>query len=177
MMVYNTQNHWVCKLCPSSEIVNTRKHNVSETESFSVLRWGEGDTYSVGSLRKSQPQLLDLVLSNHWIECSNRVVVPLPSPEDGNRSSSQNICFLVIQNSGTMDKVHKPTISKNIWIGVRTTYRKLECGLDSAGWEEFIVGRSNLWTSECTYIFYRIRRFLDQLSNYPPLMKECAPRY
>jgi hypothetical protein len=29
------------------------EHNVSETGSVSVLRWGEGDTYSVGSHRKS----------------------------------------------------------------------------------------------------------------------------
>jgi hypothetical protein len=44
----NTQNYCVLGLCPSSGI---RRHNVSETESVSVLRWGGGDTYSVGSLR------------------------------------------------------------------------------------------------------------------------------
>jgi hypothetical protein len=26
-MVYNTQNHWVYGLCPSSGSLNTRKHN------------------------------------------------------------------------------------------------------------------------------------------------------
>jgi hypothetical protein len=52
-MVYNTQNYWVSGLCPSSGILNTRKHNVSKTGSISVLRKGEGDTYSVGSLRKN----------------------------------------------------------------------------------------------------------------------------
>jgi hypothetical protein len=37
-------------LCPSSGILETRKHNVLETGSVSVLRlWGE-DTYSTGSL-------------------------------------------------------------------------------------------------------------------------------
>jgi hypothetical protein len=47
------QNHWGSGLCPSSGILKTRKHDVSETGSVSVLRWREGDTYSVGSLRKS----------------------------------------------------------------------------------------------------------------------------
>jgi hypothetical protein len=36
-----------------SRILNTRKHNVSENGSVSVPRWEGGDTYSVGSLRKS----------------------------------------------------------------------------------------------------------------------------
>jgi hypothetical protein len=33
-------------------------HNVSETGSISILKWVGGDTYSVGSLRKIDP--------NHW---------------------------------------------------------------------------------------------------------------
>jgi hypothetical protein len=55
-MVYNTQNYCVFGLCPSSGVLETRKHDVSETGSVSVLkrRGGGGeDTYSVGSLRKS----------------------------------------------------------------------------------------------------------------------------
>jgi hypothetical protein len=50
MMVYHTQNYWVFGLFPSSGVLGTRKHDVSETGSVSVLRyvWG-GDTYSVGS--------------------------------------------------------------------------------------------------------------------------------
>jgi hypothetical protein len=52
-MVYNTQYYWVSGLCPSPGILNTRKHNVSETESFSVFRRGERDTYSVASVSKS----------------------------------------------------------------------------------------------------------------------------
>jgi hypothetical protein len=35
-MVYNTQNYWVFGLCPSSGILGTRKHKVSEIGS--VLR-------------------------------------------------------------------------------------------------------------------------------------------
>jgi hypothetical protein len=38
-MVYNTQSYWVFQLRPSSGILKTRKHNVSETGSVSVLRW------------------------------------------------------------------------------------------------------------------------------------------
>jgi hypothetical protein len=49
----NTQNDCVSGLCPSSGILNNRKHSSSETVSVSVLRRREGDTYSVGSLRKS----------------------------------------------------------------------------------------------------------------------------
>jgi hypothetical protein len=33
-------NRWLSGLCPSSGILNTRNHNVSETGSVSVLRWG-----------------------------------------------------------------------------------------------------------------------------------------
>jgi hypothetical protein len=39
-------------LFPSSDILETRKHDVSETESISALRW-EGRHLSFGSLRKS----------------------------------------------------------------------------------------------------------------------------
>jgi hypothetical protein len=55
-MVYNTQNYWVFGLWPSSIIPETRKHNFSETGSVSVLRWRGEDNYSVGSLRKNEPQ-------------------------------------------------------------------------------------------------------------------------
>jgi hypothetical protein len=52
-MVYNAQNYWVFGLCPSPGILEIRKHNVSGTESVSVLRFGGEDTYLVGSLRNS----------------------------------------------------------------------------------------------------------------------------
>jgi hypothetical protein len=39
---------------PSSGILGTRKHEVSKTESVSVLRCGGQDTYSVGSLIQVQ---------------------------------------------------------------------------------------------------------------------------
>jgi hypothetical protein len=51
--VHHTESLGFWTLCPSSGILNTRKHNVKGTGSVSVLRRGEGDTYFVGSLRKS----------------------------------------------------------------------------------------------------------------------------
>jgi hypothetical protein len=50
-MEYNTQNYWVSGLCLSCGIVNTRKHNVSETGSVSILRW-----------RRETPTLLSPVI-------------------------------------------------------------------------------------------------------------------
>jgi hypothetical protein len=45
MMVYNTQNYWVFGLCPLSSILETRKHNVSETGCFhSQVRGAGGKT-------------------------------------------------------------------------------------------------------------------------------------
>jgi hypothetical protein len=53
-MLHNTQNYCVFVRCPSYGILNTRKHNVSETGSDSILKRRE--THSVGSLIKSKPQ-------------------------------------------------------------------------------------------------------------------------
>jgi hypothetical protein len=39
-MVYNIQNHWVCGLFPLSGILDTRKHDVSETGFVFFLRRG-----------------------------------------------------------------------------------------------------------------------------------------
>jgi hypothetical protein len=65
-MENNTQNYWISGLCPSSEILNSRKHNVSETGSVSVLRRGEGDTFSVESFRRAN--------LNYWTEFPKRSV-------------------------------------------------------------------------------------------------------
>jgi hypothetical protein len=40
-LVCSTQNYWVFRLLPSAGILETRKHDVSETGSVSVLKWGE----------------------------------------------------------------------------------------------------------------------------------------
>jgi hypothetical protein len=62
---HNTQNHWVCGLCPSSGVSKSRNHSVSETGTVSVLARGEGDACSVGSLRESQPQSLPKLVSKY----------------------------------------------------------------------------------------------------------------
>jgi hypothetical protein len=56
-VLYSTQKYWVSELCPSSIVLNTGKHNVSETGTISVLRWEGGDTL-LGSLEKAN--------LNHW---------------------------------------------------------------------------------------------------------------
>jgi hypothetical protein len=38
-MVYNTQNCWIFRLCPSSGILKTREDNVSKTGPIFVPRW------------------------------------------------------------------------------------------------------------------------------------------
>jgi hypothetical protein len=43
-MVYNTENYWVFRLFPSTGILETRKQDVSETGSVSVLKWREEKT-------------------------------------------------------------------------------------------------------------------------------------
>jgi hypothetical protein len=52
-MVCNTQTYWVFGLCPSSGILETRKHNVSETESVSVLRSGGKTPTQLGTLERA----------------------------------------------------------------------------------------------------------------------------
>jgi hypothetical protein len=82
VMMYNSQKFWVSGLRPSSEILNIRKHNVSETGSASTL---------LGSLQKAN--------LNHWLTLSKgtkREGVFLTSPEDGNRSSVRNVVFFCI---------------------------------------------------------------------------------
>jgi hypothetical protein len=62
----DTQNYWVFGLCPSSGILKTRKHGVSEIGSVTVLRCGEETLF--------------------WVPYKD----PL-SPEDGNRYTSRNV--------------------------------------------------------------------------------------
>jgi hypothetical protein len=49
-MVYNTRNYWVSGPCSSAEILNSRKHNVSEIGIVCALMVG-GGRHSFGSLR------------------------------------------------------------------------------------------------------------------------------
>jgi hypothetical protein len=57
-MVHHIQNYRVFALFPSSGILGTREHDVSETGSVSVLRCGGEDIYSVGSITQSYLNLL-----------------------------------------------------------------------------------------------------------------------
>jgi hypothetical protein len=59
MMVYNTQNYWVSELCSSSGILNTRKHNISET----------GSVFPSSDERREIPTLLgplEIAMSSDW---------------------------------------------------------------------------------------------------------------
>jgi hypothetical protein len=86
-MVYNTQNHCVCVLCPSSGILNTRKYNVSET--VFVLCLGEG---------KETPLC--------WVPKFS-----LPSSEDRD-SVSYSLCYLKCYLKFlTMEKVQRSSDS------------------------------------------------------------------
>jgi hypothetical protein len=52
-MAYNTQNYWVSGLCPSPGILDTRKHNLSETGSVSVLRIWNLEFWTMDKFQKS----------------------------------------------------------------------------------------------------------------------------
>jgi hypothetical protein len=64
-MVYNTQNYWVSGLCPSSGILETRKHNVSETGSIPAPRCGGGEETPI------QLGPLERANINHWTTLSD----------------------------------------------------------------------------------------------------------
>jgi hypothetical protein len=90
-----TQNYWVLGLCPSSGILETRKHNFSEIGSASVLRWGGWET-------PTMIQWLRLALSKG----PNRVgVFQHPHLRTVTNPVSETLCFLV---SRTPDDGHNP---------------------------------------------------------------------
>jgi hypothetical protein len=101
-MVYNTPNCCIFGLHPSSGILETRKHNISETASVSVLRWRGRDPYAVGSLRK----WLRLALSK-W---RNRVGVPPPRLRTETDPVSETMCFLDSGKTGRRMKSETPAI-------------------------------------------------------------------
>jgi hypothetical protein len=55
--IHPTQNYCGFGLCPSSSILETRKHSILETGSVSVLRWGKTPTL-LSPLERANP--------NHW---------------------------------------------------------------------------------------------------------------
>jgi hypothetical protein len=56
MIMFNTQDYWVFGLCPSSGIL---KSKFWKLDLFPSSGERVGDTYFVGSIRKSHPQSLD----------------------------------------------------------------------------------------------------------------------
>jgi hypothetical protein len=90
-----------------------------ETGSVSAFRWEEGDTYSVGSFRKCQPQSLDCWVPDvEWLRLAlskgpNRVSVSLPSLENGGSSSFRNVVFSIYLEFRTMNTVQKPNDSEH----------------------------------------------------------------
>jgi hypothetical protein len=54
MMVYNTQNQWDFRFCPSSWILSNWKNLLLETEPIYVLRRREREAYSIVSIWRSQ---------------------------------------------------------------------------------------------------------------------------
>jgi hypothetical protein len=89
-MMYNTQNYWVFGLCPSSGILETRKHSISETGSVSVLRWGGKTPTLLGPLERANLKQ-SLALSKG----PNRVGVFPPHLRTETDPVSETLCFLV----------------------------------------------------------------------------------
>jgi hypothetical protein len=75
------QNYWVFGLFPSSGILENRKHDVSETRSVFVLKWGGKTPTQLGPIERAN--------LHHWVGVSP------PSLEDGNRSSFRNVVFSI----------------------------------------------------------------------------------
>jgi hypothetical protein len=73
-----TQNQWISGLCPSSGILNTRKHNISALDLFLPLGEGRDTQTLLGPLERAN--------LNHWTQILG---VSLPSHEDGNSSSCE----------------------------------------------------------------------------------------
>jgi hypothetical protein len=80
-MTYNTQNYWVSGLCPLSGILNTRKHNVSETGPVSVLMGVKETPTLLGPLERAN--------LNHW---SSPLILRTETD-----LVSETLCFLVFK--------------------------------------------------------------------------------
>jgi hypothetical protein len=100
--MYNTQNYWVFGLCQSSGILETRKHDVSETGSVSVLR--RGGRHLVRHPTDQWHLLFTVPLETvqwplvQWLgesisDASN--LVGSPSPEEGSRYGYEKVNFFL----------------------------------------------------------------------------------
>jgi hypothetical protein len=86
-MVDNTENYWAFGLCPSSDILETREHNVLETGSLSVLRRGGKTPTLLGPLERAISK------------GRNRVGVFPPRLRTETDPVSETLCFLVFRIS------------------------------------------------------------------------------
>jgi hypothetical protein len=66
-MVYHTQNYWALGLFPSSGILGTRKHDVSETGSVSVLRFRGKTPTQLGPLDRELTSITGLILARYLL--------------------------------------------------------------------------------------------------------------
>jgi hypothetical protein len=80
------ENHCLSGLCPSSVILKFRKHNILETGSVFIFRWGKGDIFC---WIPGQPMWLRLTFSKG----PTMAGVSISIPEDRNRSDFWNIVF------------------------------------------------------------------------------------
>jgi hypothetical protein len=96
--------YWVFGHCPSSGILETRKHSVSETGSVSVLRWEEKTPTLLGSLKLTS--ITGLWLRFVLSKGANRVGVFPPHLRTETDPVSKTLCFLVseIQDDGQSPK-------------------------------------------------------------------------
>jgi hypothetical protein len=99
------QNHWVSGLL---EFEITRKHNVSETVSVSVVRWEKGKGREHLLCWVSSEELTSLNLSSGL----NKVSVAPPLAWRGKRSSFRNFVFSSCLEYRTMEEVRKPNVSQ-----------------------------------------------------------------
>jgi hypothetical protein len=71
-MVCNNQNScFFFLICPSSSILTTRKHNISETGSVSALKWGGETPTLLGPLERAN--LNHGIFNAQFVSSSTRV--------------------------------------------------------------------------------------------------------
>jgi hypothetical protein len=112
-MICNTQNYWVFGLCPSSGILETRKHNVSESWYVSVLRWR-----GIGVV--------------HWLRLAlskgpNTKYVSSPHLRTETDPLSETLCFLVsrIPDDGQSPKTQQfwvPAFAHSVYMVLLLLY-------------------------------------------------------
>jgi hypothetical protein len=102
MMVYNTQDSWVFGLHPSSDIL--KNTTFQKLDLFVCTSERMGDLYSVGSIRKIQPQSLLLVIEVSSLSNRPNGCLPPHHLKTETDPVSEMLCSL---EHRTMDKEKK----------------------------------------------------------------------